>query len=269
MSDKKKSKPEQGPEKVNVPIMTCYKKVLKHICTFNNMVSEMKVEFSVEEGIIIKAVDPAHVWMRELHIKPGPCLRVWMDLEIGLDLEKLSPLIALMPVDEEIEVRYKDGGKKLTLAYGNHSPGIAAADMTGYVAHKMPHMNLPGCYMVDLETLLDSIKHIEPLSDRLELVSDAGGLEVRGCNEKDDYTGKYPRSCVDFNPKESARENKSVFGVNYIYDSLMAFKKMKFGTVWLQLGDDYPGVLEVEESDGDYQFHDRILLAPRIENAQR
>ena len=92
MSKKYERKKKGKKESFNVlpgGIMTIDKRVLKHICSFTDVQDEVMVKVIGDEGIFILAVDPAHVMMRDLHIKPSPLVVLERDVKFGIDLSKL------------------------------------------------------------------------------------------------------------------------------------------------------------------------------------
>jgi len=263
---KKKDKQEKDKGHKTGGIMAAYKKVLKHIASFSSITEEVRVHCVKGTGISIKAVDPAHVAMRELTVKVGPKLLVINDKEIGIDLDKLKKLIPLMP-NEEIAVGFVDYGNRITYSYGHHRPEHKVADLLGMSDPKIPTLTLPGCYRANIMNLISSVKHIETMSRLIKFEVCNGGFNVKGSNGGDEYTGKFPGTCMDFDPDAGEGTLTSVFSIDYIMTVLRTYKSMGFEDVWIQLGDDYPGIFEVEVNDGDYQFYDRFILAPRIENA--
>lgn len=276
MSEKKKGKKKSkkksttefrpNPDMQASTIMGCKKKVLEHICTFGSIVDEVKLDIDKEKGIFIKAVDPAHICMRELHIKPGPNLAIVNPMNIGIDVDKLKNIVPLMPKEDEVAVGIQDYGNTITFAYGHHFTAYKFVDLLGLSDPKMPTLKLPGCYRADVDALMESVKHIEVISSHIKFISNDGGFVVSGLGDKDSYSGMFWGTCVDFDNTLGEGDNKSIYSIDYFDSILRAFKKMKFEEMWIQVGQDYPGIFEVEVNEGDYQFHDRFVLAPRIEN---
>lgn len=272
MSEKKKPSKNTGkvfPKKdkghKTGGIMAAYKKVLQHIASFTGIVDELRVNTVKGKGISTRAVDPAHVVMRELQIKEGPKLLIVNDYELGLDLDRLKSIIPYMP-DDEIAVGFKDYGKWVTFSYDHHRPEHKVADLMGMSDPKLPTHTLPGCYHVNIEALIASIRHIEQISSHVKFFINDAGFKVQGLGEKDNYTGKFPGTCEDWDESKGSDTLTSIYSLDYIDTILTTYKKLKFEHVWIQMGQDYPGIFEVEVNEGDYQFYDRTILAPRIEN---
>jgi hypothetical protein len=136
----------------------------------------------------------------------------------------------------------------------------------GMSSPKLPTLTLSGCYLVDIESLYESIKHLDTMSCHIKIFADKDGLRVEGLSDVDNYTGKFPGTCHDWNDEKGYIEVHTIFSLDYFTKVLLAYRKMKFQDIWLQIGHDYPGIFEVEENGTDYDFHDRFILAPRIEN---
>lgn len=263
MSEKKGKKQETVKQPVKAgAIMTVKKSVLRHICSFSNIVDEMKITVSRKDGILIKAVDPAHVLMRELHIKPSHLLIIDRDMEIGVDLDRLRSVLPVIAEGDEIAIGCTEGLSMLTLAYGHHYLEVTPADLMGLSDPKMPTLKHPGCYRVNVDDLQESVKLVEGLSSHIRFEGDPGGFSVLGEGAHRKYKGNFPGTCIDFDNTIDGDFARVIWNVHYVDGILRTYKSMKVTEVWLQLRTDYPGIFEIE----DQGFHDRHLLAPRIEN---
>jgi hypothetical protein len=259
----KKVKPQSEEE--TGWIMTATKEVLEHIASFSTICDEIKVHVIKTKGIHIKAVDPAHVAMRELTIRLTPALKVHTDFEFGIDLDMFKCLIPLMG-RHEIEVWFRDFGNTVEFRYGRHVYEMKPADIMGMSDPKIPTMKLSGCYRADIREVLESLKHIEGLSNHIHIRGDTEGFNIIGLGDKDTYKGKFPGTCMDYDISLEGSEFHVLFSLDYFGNVVRTFKKLSDGDMYLQLRTDYPTILEINEEEGAVRYLDQFMVAPRIEN---
>lgn len=253
---------EQEQDKENlIPagnIMTVSKSILERICSFVNIVDEVKVKVSWDEGIRILAVDPAHVAMRDLRIKPSSLEEIEQDMEIAMDLGPIIDMLPLMGKNDTVRIGCTEGRKMLTFKYGRHYHEIAALDVSGFSEPKLPNLDMEGLYKVNIKEMLVSLKMIGKIATHVIFVGDGNNLEAKSDSDGVSYTGSFNDSCVHLGG-ESVR---GLFNIDYVDSILKAHKKLKDTEITIEFSTDYPGKFTVER-DGITDVH---LLAPRIEN---
>jgi proliferating cell nuclear antigen len=208
----------------------------------STLIDEAKFKID-SNGISLKAVDPAHVAMIDLHLDKGAFEQFSAtETELGIDLDKLRDVIRLAKSGDLIEMR-----QDLVSTEGMSDP-------------KVPNLTLPAKVSVNVEELQRGIKAAESISDHIALNVNPEGFELISEGDTDLVSLKLPKDIlVALDCKEPIR---SLFPMDYFSNMIRAIPS---GTVVsINLGNDLPLKLDFEIAGG--KGRTKYLLAPRIEN---
>jgi proliferating cell nuclear antigen len=227
--------------------------------TVSVIVSEVKL--SANEGeLSIKAVDPAHVAMIDLQIKPEAYSKYSAsEMEIGIDLDKLNDIIKLARGNDEIEAVYDEDSNRLIVSIGNLVRKMSLLDTTGMPDPKIPTLQFPAKVELISEDLLMGIRAAESVSDYVAFVTESDSFELNAGTQEQMNQRFTKEQLLSIDCKEKV---KSLFSLDYMLNMIKAVKAGEKLT--LHTGNDYPVRMEFDifDSKGKVTY----LLAPRIEN---
>ncbi|QLH75105.1 MAG: proliferating cell nuclear antigen (pcna) [Methanomassiliicoccales archaeon] len=212
-------------------------------------------------GVSLKAVDPAHVAMIDLHLDKAAFEQYSAnDTELGLDLDKLRDVLRLSKAGDLIEMRQDEERNRLVISVGNITRRMNLVSTEGMSDPKVPNLTLPGKLSVNIEELQRGIKAAESISDHISLNASPDGFELISEGDTDLVSLKLPKDLlVSLDCKDSIR---SLFPMDYFSNMIRA---IPLGTVVsINLGNDLPVKLDFEIAGGKGKV--KYLLAPRIEN---
>jgi proliferating cell nuclear antigen len=226
----------------------------------STLIDEAKFKID-SNGISLKAVDPAHVAMIDLHLDKGAFEQFSAtETELGIDLDKLRDVIRLAKSGDLIEMRQDEERNRLVIAVGNVTRRMNLVSTEGMSDPKVPNLTLPAKVSVNVEELQRGIKAAESISDHIALNVNPEGFELISEGDTDLVSLKLPKDIlVALDCKEPIR---SLFPMDYFSNMIRAIPS---GTVVsINLGNDLPLKLDFEIAGG--KGRTKYLLAPRIEN---
>lgn len=226
----------------------------------STLIDEAKFKIDTN-GVSLKAVDPAHVAMIDLHLDKAAFEQYSAtDTEIGLDLDKLRDVLRLSKTGDLIEMRQDEERNRLVISIGNITRRMNLVSTEGMSDPKVPNLNLPAKISVNIEELQRGIKAAGSISDHISLNANAEGFEMVSEGDTDLVSLKLPKDLlVSLDCKENIR---SLFPMDYFSNIIRAIPA---GTVVsFNVGNDLPLKLEFDFSGGKGKV--KYLLAPRIEN---
>ncbi|HNX48192.1 MAG TPA: proliferating cell nuclear antigen (pcna) [Methanomassiliicoccales archaeon] len=226
----------------------------------STLIDEAKFKIG-ENGIQLKAVDPAHVAMIDLTLGKDAFEQYSAaETDLGLDLEKLKEVIRLSKSGDLIEMRQDEERGRLVLMVGNVTRRMNLVSTEGMSDPKVPNLTLPARITVTVDELQRGIKAAESISDHVALNANTEGFEMVSDGDTDSVSLKLPKALlVDLQCSESIR---SLFPMDYFSTIIKAIPS---GTnVSVNLGNDLPVRLDFDIAGGKGSV--RYLLAPRIEN---
>ncbi len=233
------------------------KEVIEIIAT---LVDEAK--FSVgKTGLVIKAVDPAHVAMVELNISKGGFEEYKADdNELGVDIDKVKEVLKLAKPGDEITMEHDEEKSQMVFKVGNITRRMSLVDTTGISDPKVPNLTLPVIVSVRTQELRQGIRASESVSDHIALTATPDGFEMASEGDTDSVDLKLPKDLLE--SLECKEEVRSLFPLDYFSNMI---KAISTGTaVTMRMGNDYPVKIEFSIADGKGEV--TYLLAPRIES---
>ena len=106
--------------------------ILKEVVNVvSTLVDEAKFSMNAE-GLTIKAVDPAHIAMVDLTLGKDAFEEFKADeVEIGIDIDKLSQFLKLARSDDIIDLKHDEEKRRLNISVGDITRRMSLIDTTG------------------------------------------------------------------------------------------------------------------------------------------
>jgi len=221
------------------------------------LVSEAKFEFS-NNGISVKAVDPAHVAMIVLNVSKEAFLEFEAEEEeLGVDLDKVRDILRLASSGDVVEISKE--GSKLTFLIGNLTRSMPLIDTSAMSVPKVPNLVLPAKVILPVDEFEHGIKAAESISDNITLRITPTEFEMYTQGDEDTARLTIPKDML----KELSCDEpvKSMYPVDYLLKLVKAMDSAEYLTIYV--GTDYPIKIEFDITGGKGQG--AYLLAPRIE----
>jgi proliferating cell nuclear antigen len=207
--------------------------VLKGIIDVTSpLVNEAKFNIT-PKGISLRAVDPAHVAMVNLHIDNKAFEEYKADeMELGIDMVKIGNLVRKMGL----------------------------IDTAGMPDPKMPNLKLPAKVILKASELTQGVRASEAVSDHLALTVNTNNFELFAEGDTDTVNLKLPKDLlVDLNVPSKCR---SLFSIDYFSNMIKPVRGDD--PITIHIGNDNP--IRVEFDIAESKGHVTYLLAPRIES---
>ncbi len=225
------------------------------------LVAECWLKLS-EDGISVKAVDPANIAMVSLDITRDAFTAFEATKgEIGLDLKKFESILELAGKDDTVDLAFDEEKHKLIVKVRGLAYTISLLDPSGIRKEpKIPSLEMPVVVTFPSACLKDAVKAAEKISDYLTIgYKDSLYMDAEG--DTDNLTNAIPSDKVTMVRCEG--EAKALFSLDYLSD--MAKMAGKAKEVTLELGKDYPLKMRFKVAEGlaDVSY----MLAPRVESA--
>ncbi len=232
--------------------------------TVSVLVDECKVRLD-EDGLSIKAVDPANVGMVELDIPAGSFESYEADDELlGLNLVRFEDIVGMANKGDTVEMELDEETRKLTIRIDGLRYTLSLIDPDSiHQEPNVPDLDLPGDITVAGAELRRGVKAAGMVSDHMAfgVSGDDETFYMRAEGDTDDVRVDLGED--DVIELETGGENaESLFSLDYL-DS-MAKAIPKDAAVAVEVGDDYPVKMNFDVAGGDAKV--TYLLAPRIEN---
>lgn len=224
------------------------------------LVNEAKFNIT-PKGIFLRAVDPAHVAMVDLDIKSTAFDEYKADdMELGIDLDKLSGIMRLANSGDMVSLEYDDNSNRLIVRIGNLVRRMGLIDTAGMPDSKVPNLELPATAIVKAAELSKGVRASEAVSDHLALSVDKDAFELFAEGDTDTVNLKLPKDLLI--KLTSPGKFKSLFSIDYFSNMIKPVRGED--PVTISLGNDNP--IRVDFDIADKKGHVTYLLAPRIES---
>ena len=225
------------------------------------MVTECRMHVS-PEGFKTRAVDTANVAMVSLELSSDAFASYdASENEIGVDINKMKNIVAMMDKDESLSLELPDGGHKIEMSFSGYKYSIALLDVnTVRKDPNPPTISLPGKVVISGSALYNSIKAAALVSDKIAfgINPDKGVFFMEADGDMDHiYYELAKDELVSFVPAEA----RSLFSLDYLKD--LGRVMSKSDQVEIHIGVDHPVKFSFSIADG--KGHVEYLLAPRIE----
>lgn len=243
--------------------LRCDADVLKSLVDATyTLVDEAKIQVS-PDGLNLKAVDPAHVAMVDLHLESEAFDEFKADeVEIGLDMDKFRDVLRLANKGDTVDVDYDADTATLTVRIGQLTRQMSLVDTASMADPEVPDLDLAADITLNVGELERGIKASEAVSDHVALIASEDGFEVTAEGDTDSVDLQLPpEMLVDLDVAEGETA-RSLFSLDYFTNMVKAAKGSD--EIRLELGSDYPVKMHfaIAEGAGEVTY----LLAPRIES---
>ena len=226
----------------------------------HSLVEEAKFNIT-PKGISLRAYDPAHVAMVDINIKDTAFEEYKAEeMELGIDIDKLSGILKLAGSDDIISLKYDDRKNRLIIKIGNLVRRMGLIDTAGMSDLKMPTLDLPAIAVVRAGDLSRGIRASEMISDHLALTVDKDKLELYAEGDTDTVNLSLSKDMLI--EIDSPDKYKSLFSIDYLNKMIKVVKSKD--PVTLHLGNDNPMKVDFDFADG--KGHVTYLFAPRVES---
>jgi proliferating cell nuclear antigen len=232
--------------------------------TVSVLVDECKVRLD-EDGLSIKAVDPANVGMVELDIPAESFESYEADDELlGLNLVRFEDIVGMANKGDIVEMELDEETRKLTIRIDGLRYTLSLIDPDSiHQEPNVPDLDLPGDIELAGREIRRGVKAAGMVSDHMAfgVSGDDDTFYMRAEGDTDDVRVDLSEDDV-IGLDTGGEEAESLFSLDYL-DS-MAKAIPNDAAVDVEVGDDYPVKMNFDVAGGD--AHVTYLLAPRIEN---
>jgi proliferating cell nuclear antigen len=225
------------------------------------LVPEAKLSVS-KDGITVKAVDPSHVAMLVLNLKPAAFEEFTGEsTEIGIDVEKFKEVLRLSKPGDLIDLQFDGGKNRLVVKVGRVTRAMSVIDPAGITDPKVPNVSPPGVAVVKMEELRQGIRGTESISDHVTLSLDADGFTMHSEGETDRVDMHLTKADDGLRKLEVKEPVRSMYPLDFFSNMVKSITTSS--DVTLHVGNEYPLKIEFAVADGKGEA--RFLLAPRVE----
>jgi len=224
------------------------------------LVDECKVNLN-EDGIEIRAVDPANVAMTSVELDAN----AFESYEasgglIGVDLERLEDIVGMAESDDLVHLRLDEETRKLHIEIEGLEYTLALIDPDSIRQEPdIPDLELPATLLFDGKRLDRAVTAADLVSDHISIEAvEPEMLRFSAEGDTDDVDDTLDDT--DLNGADIDEECASLFSLDYFKD----IKKPIAGdaNVTMHLGNEMPVKLRYYGADGDLTVTN--MLAPRI-----
>ncbi len=237
-------------------------KLLKSsIEAISNIIDEAGIIVS-QQGMSLRAMDPAHVAFIELEIRPDAFEEYSIDeeLTLGLDLGRLNTILKRAGSGDKVTL-YLEDESVLKIEIKNTSTRRFELPLIEISEEeiRLPQLEFPAVVELDPKSLIEGIKDAEIVSDNIIFKADSENFYISAKGDLGNVEVKVSKEdTIDFNVSEECR---SMFSIEYLKDMMKASDIAR--SVRLYLGTDIPLKMEFLSQEAKLL----LVLAPRIEEA--
>lgn len=226
------------------------------------LVDECKINLT-EEGLAIRAVDPANVGMVDLHLGVDAFESYETDDgQIGVNLSRLEEFVGMANSGQLVRLELDEETRKLQIQIEGLEGTLALIDPESIRKEpEIPDLELPATIVVEGTDIDRAVKAADMVSDHIALGvdPDAESFYVEAEGDTDDVHLTLDREELIDLVEGDAR---SLFSLDYLKDMNKAINKD--AEVKVELGQEFPVKLhfDIAEAQGQVTY----MLAPRIQS---
>jgi len=226
------------------------------------LVDECKIHLD-EDGLSIRAVDPANVGMVDLDLAAAAFESYEADGGlIGVNLSRLEDIAGMADAGQLVQLELDEETRKLHIQIDGLEYTLALIDPDSIRQEPdIPDLDLPAHVVIEGRDIDRAVTAADMVSDHIALGVDAADelFYVDAEGDTDDVHLELTRDqLIDL----EAGEAHSLFSLDYLKDMNKAIPKD--AEVELELGDEYPVKMhfDIAEAQGQVTY----MLAPRIQS---
>ena len=226
------------------------------------LVDECKIRLD-EEGLTIRAVDPANVGMVDLELSETAFESYETDGGvIGVNLDRLEDIVGMADSGQLVHLELDEETRKLHIQLDGLEYTLALIDPDSIRQEPdLPDLDLAAEIVIEGKDIARAVKAADMVSDHIALGVDADDEEffVEAEGDTDDVHLELGREdLIDL----TAGEARSLFSLDYLKDMNKAIPKD--AEVTMELGEEFPVKMHFDFAEGD--GHVTFMLAPRIQS---
>lgn len=225
-----------------------------------NIVEEARIHLT-QDGISVKAVDPASVAMVTLTLKSSAFEEFnATEGDLGVDLERLSGILGMAEKAEIVELELDEESHKLVVKMSGLTYNMTLLDPVSIRKEpKVPQLELPARVVLSGNELKRAVKAAEKVSDHMcmGVEEDTFYLEAEGDSDRM-RLDILKDQLISLKPGNA----KSLFSIDYLSDMIKSAGKAN--EVTIDLGKNYPVLITFQIANGGGEVS--YLLAPRVES---
>ncbi|MFB6268818.1 MAG: DNA polymerase sliding clamp [Halobacterium sp.] len=226
------------------------------------LVDECKIHLD-EDGLSIRAVDPANVGMVDLTLGAAAFESYEADGGvIGVNLSRLEDIAGMADADQLVQLELDEETRKLHIQIDGLEYTLALIDPDSIRQEPdIPDLDLSANVVIEGADIDRSVRAADMVSDHIALGVDAADelFYVDAEGDTDDVHLELTRDdLIDLD----AGDAHSLFSLDYLKDMNKAIPKD--AEVELELGDEYP--VKIHFDIAEAQGHVTYMLAPRIQS---
>ncbi|MGB9964455.1 DNA polymerase sliding clamp [Halobacterium sp. CBA1126] len=226
------------------------------------LVDECKIHLD-EDGLSIRAVDPANVGMVDLDLGAAAFESYEADGGIiGVNLSRLEDIAGMADADQLVQLELDEETRKLHIQIDGLEYTLALIDPDSIRQEPdIPDLDLSANVVIEGADIDRSVRAADMVSDHIALGVDAADelFYVDAEGDTDDVHLELTRDdLIDL----EAGDAHSLFSLDYLKDMNKAIPKD--AEVELELGDEYP--VKIHFDIAEAQGHVTYMLAPRIQS---
>jgi len=226
------------------------------------LVDECKINLN-EDGLAIRAVDPANVGMVDLTLDVEAFESYETDGGvIGVNLARLEDFVGMADSDQLVQLELDEETRKLHVRIDGLEGTLALIDPESIRKEPdIPDLDLPATIVVEGRDIDRAVKAADMVSDHIALGVDPDEevFYVDAAGDTDDVHLELTREdLIDL----VAGEARSLFSLDYLKDMNKAIPKD--AEVEIELGEEFPVKLHFDIAEGKGQV--TYMLAPRIQS---
>jgi len=226
------------------------------------LVDECKIHLD-EDGLSIRAVDPANVGMVDLDLGAAAFESYEADGGIiGVNLSRLEDIAGMADADQLVQLELDEETRKLHIQIDGLEYTLALIDPDSIRQEPdIPDLDLSANVVIEGRDIDRAVTAADMVSDHIALGVDAADelFYVDAEGDTDDVHLELTRDqLIDL----EAGDAHSLFSLDYLKDMNKAIPKD--AEVELELGDEYP--VKIHFDIAEAQGHVTYMLAPRIQS---
>jgi proliferating cell nuclear antigen len=226
------------------------------------LVDECKIRLE-EDGLAIKAVDPASVGMVDLELSAAAFESYEADGGvIGVNLTRLQDIVGMAESGQLVHLELDEETRKLQISIDGLEYTAALIDPDSIREEpEIPDLDLPATIVVEGRDINRAVTAADMVSDHVALGVDTEEevFYVDAAGDTDDVHLALSREdLIDLTPGDA----HSLFSLDYLKDMNKAIPRD--GEVTVELGEEFPVKMHFDIAEG--QGAVTFMLAPRIQS---
>ena len=228
------------------------------------LVDECKIRLNEDDGISIRAVDPANVGMVDLTLATSAFESYDADGGvIGVNLERLNDALAMGSSGDLVQLELDEETRKLNIEIGTFSYTMALIDPDSIRKEPdIPDLELPATIVLTGKDLDRGLSAADLCSDHVSLRADKDGEEFHIEAEGDTDDVDLALANDELLSAQVNEDVESLFSLDYLKDMNRAIDAD--ASVSLLLGTEYPVKLRYSRQNAHVSVV--FMLAPRIQS---